>query len=1196
MADGRIVIDTSLDNSGIQKGISGLSGVVNKGMSSVVKSVGAASVAFAAAGGFAIKTGVDFESGMSEVSAISGATADEITQLTEKAKEMGAKTKFSASESAEAFKYMAMAGWKTGDMLNGIEGVMNLAAASGEDLATVSDIVTDALTAFGLQASDSAHFADVLAKASSNSNTNVGMMGATFKYVAPLAGSMGYTIEDTAVAIGLMANAGIKGEQAGTALRAMFTRLANPPKDAATAMEKLGISITNTDGTMKPLSETMGDLREAFAGLSEEQKIEYASSLAGQEAMSGLLAIVNAAPEDYEKLSTAIANSGGAAKGAAAIMQDNLKGAVEELMGGLETLGLSFYETFSDDLKACVKQGTAYVDELTEAFDKDGLLGVVEKSGDIFADLATGAAKQAPKMVTAATKFIEAFVNGIKKNSSKLLKAAGDIAKTLSGALIKLLPKAMQKPVKDAVDSIIKTLTGPALKKAFKTLSNLFQNTGKIIGKLAKVVLPPLTKAFEFCAEHTDLLVAATVAAVAAFKGYAIVKTLSGSVSAFSAIMAALTAAEAANTLQTMADAGALTAKEIVVGTLTGKITLATAAHAAWNAVMNANPIGLLITAVGVLTAGVVAYCLTQEDTLNLGEQVEQQFSEQIEKVNETVQSWKELQEAQKEQMETGLAEIGHTQQLWEELKKITDENGRVKQGYEDRAGFIVSQLSEALGLEIEMNDGVIKGYQELSESIDDVIEKKKAQIVLDSLEDSYRKAITEKQKLLIEQARLEADIKQRQLEIDKHHTEIQDLEAQAAQAVAEGNDKKAASIQMAIALAESEYAKEEAALEKVYEQYRAGDGVLQGYYNTINTYESLAAAIVSGKTDEISAALDKASGSFKTASEATYTELKKQNEDAEAAYNYLLQKVSDGWTNITKEQLDEAKALVDKTRQELDRAEQEFPVSMDNSLSATVDVMRKYNPLAQKEAKSISDQSNKQLGSADTKGTGDKQTRKYHSGFISNVSSIISAARGISDDAGATMGEYDTYSVGADFSRGFLNGLNSLVGSIVSAAANMVNQAVASAKNAGGIKSPSRVMMKVGRFFPQGGAIGIRKDTPMMVSAMVDMVKESVGKAKQLTKNQRMLSFDLGIGDAQVSAMAEKMRAAVAAQRAAMTSKLTSKVNAKVVSHSDEADVFDYDKMADKFANRMDSLMRRVSLKYNNREVARMVREVLPT
>lgn len=1196
MADGKIVIDTSLDNSGIQKDISKLTGIVQKGMSGVVKSVGAVSMAFAAAGGFAIKTGADFEAGMSEVSAISGATADEIAQLTEKAKEMGAKTKFSATESAEAFKYMAMAGWKTGDMLNGIEGIMNLAAASGEDLATVSDIVTDALTAFGLQASDSAHFADVLAKASSNSNTNVAMMGATFKYVAPLAGAMGYTIEDTAVAISLMANAGIKGEQAGTSLRAMFTRLADPPKDAAAAMEELGISITNADGTMKPLNETMGDLREAFAGLSEEQKIEYASSIAGQEAMSGLLAIVNAAPKDYEKLSTAIANSGGTAEEAAAIMQDNLKGAVEELMGGLETLGLSFYETFSENLKDCVKQGTAYVDELTEAFDKDGLLGVVEKSGDIFADLATEAAKQAPKMVTAATKFIEAFVNGIKKNSSKLIKAAGDVAKTLSGALIKLLPKEMQKPVKDAVDSIVKTLTGPALKKGFKTLNNLFQNTGKIIGNLAEVVLPPLTKAFEFCAEHTDLLVAATVAAVVAFKGYAIVKTLSGSVSAFSEIMATLTAAEAANAAQVLAASGALTAKEIIVGTLTGKITLATAAQAAWNAVMNANPIGLLITAVGALTAGVAAYCLTQEGTLSAGERITQQFDEQIALIDENSQSWQELQKAQEEQMEAGLNEIGHTQQLWEELKKITDENGRVKQGYEDRAGFIVNQLSEALGLEIEMNDGVIEGYKDVAKSIDDVIEKKKAEIILDSMEGQYKEALTKKNEMLISQSQMYNEYQQKQNDLKERENEIAQKQMELDEAVASGNKRKIEAAQGALEASKILYDSEKAALDEVYAKYQEGDAVLQGYYNTINNYESLSAAIVSGKTDEINAALDRAESGFKDSTQATYAELKQQNEDAEAAYQYLLQKVDEGWTSITQEQLDEAKRLVDKSRQELDRAEQEFPESMDNSLSATVDVMKKYNPFAQKEAKSIADKSNKQLGSADTRSTGDKQTKKYHSGFKSNAPDIVSTAQGIADDSGTAMGNCDTYSVGADFSRGFLNGLNSLVGSIASAAANMVNQAVASAKNAGGIKSPSRVMMKVGRFFPQGGAIGIRKDTPMMVSAMVDMVKKSVDKAKQLAKNQQMSSFDLGIDDAQVSAMTEKMRAAVAAQKAALTSKLTSKVNAKVVSHSDETDSFDYDKMADKFANRMDSSMRRMSLKYNNREVARMMREVLST
>ena len=184
---------------------------------------------------------------MSKVAAISGAAGDELETLSDKAKEMGAKTKFSATEAASAFEYMAMAGWKTTDMLGGIEGIMNLAAASGEDLAAVSDIVTDALTAFGLSAQDSGHFADVLAQASSNATTNVGLMGATFKYVAPVAGAMGYSIEDTAVAIGLMANAGIKGEQAGTALRAMFTRLVKPPKDAADALDALGISAANSD-------------------------------------------------------------------------------------------------------------------------------------------------------------------------------------------------------------------------------------------------------------------------------------------------------------------------------------------------------------------------------------------------------------------------------------------------------------------------------------------------------------------------------------------------------------------------------------------------------------------------------------------------------------------------------------------------------------------------------------------------------------------------------------------------------------------------------------------------------------------------------------------------------------------------------------------------------------------------------------
>lgn len=288
-----------------------------------------------------IKTYKDFEAQMSTVGAISGATGADLEALTAKAKEMGAQTAFSATDAGKAFEYMAMAGWKQQDMIAGIEGIMNLAAASGEDLGRTSDIVTDALTAFGLQASDSAHFADVLAQASSNSNTNVSMMGETFKYVAPLAGALKYSVEDVGIAIGLMANSGIKASEAGTSLRSIFTRLISPPKQAAQALDQLGISVTNADGTVKPFRQTMRELRTAFSGLSDSEKTAMASSIAGQEAMSGFLAIVNASDADFDKLADSIDNAQGAAKRMADTRMDNLAGDLEQLGGAWETFQLS---------------------------------------------------------------------------------------------------------------------------------------------------------------------------------------------------------------------------------------------------------------------------------------------------------------------------------------------------------------------------------------------------------------------------------------------------------------------------------------------------------------------------------------------------------------------------------------------------------------------------------------------------------------------------------------------------------------------------------------------------------------------------------------------------------------------------------------------------------------------------------------
>lgn len=335
-------------------------------------------------GASVFQAGSDFESGMSKVGAISGATGEDLQKLRDKAKEMGSVTKFTASESAEAFQYMSMAGWKTSDMLDGISGVMNLAAASGEDLGEVSDIVTDALTAMGYAAGDAGHFADVLAAASSNSNTNVGMMGLTFQYVAPIAGAMKYNIEDLAVAIGIMANSGIKGEKAGTALRSVLTRLAAPPNDCANAMEELGISITNSDGTMRSLSDVIGILRDKFGGLSEAQQTQYAKDIAGQEAMSGLLALVNASPEDYQKLTDSINNCNGAAENMANTMNDNVSGQITLLKSKVEGIMIKVFDDASGSIRRAIDKISSSLDSID--WDKVGeqVGNALSKAVDIF--------------------------------------------------------------------------------------------------------------------------------------------------------------------------------------------------------------------------------------------------------------------------------------------------------------------------------------------------------------------------------------------------------------------------------------------------------------------------------------------------------------------------------------------------------------------------------------------------------------------------------------------------------------------------------------------------------------------------------------------------------------------------------------------------------------------------------------------
>lgn len=307
-----------------------------------------------------VKTASEFEAAMSKVKAISGATGGDFKKLEDIAKKMGATTKFTAIDSAEALKYMGMAGWKTDQMIAGLPPIMNLAAASGENLGTVSDIVTDSLTAFGMKATDAARFSDVLAAAATNSNTNVGLMGETFKYAAPVAGALGYSIEDTAVAVGLMANAGIKGSQAGTALRSAFTRLVKPTKEVNKGLELIGLSADDFRG--KSLHETIDILRDSFKGLDGSQQAEIASMIFGQRAMSGMLGIINASEEDYNKLSNAIKNSSGSADEMAKIMNDNLQGDLVLLKSAVEGAAIAIGEKLRPFIRDVVQKIKEWVD------------------------------------------------------------------------------------------------------------------------------------------------------------------------------------------------------------------------------------------------------------------------------------------------------------------------------------------------------------------------------------------------------------------------------------------------------------------------------------------------------------------------------------------------------------------------------------------------------------------------------------------------------------------------------------------------------------------------------------------------------------------------------------------------------------------------------------------------------------------
>ena len=1087
--DGTLKFDTKVDPSGFSSGISKIAGIAKTGLGAAVTAIGAVSTALSTAGGFIAKTGMDFEAQMSRVKAISGATGSEFESLKQQAIDLGAATSFSATESAQAMENLASAGFSVSEIMDAMPGMLDLAASSGEDLASSADIASSTLRAFGLEASEAGHVADVLAKNAANTNAAVMDTGYAMKYVAPVAHSAGWSLEEVTAAIGKMADAGIKGEQAGTTLRGALTRMMNPTDAMADAMEELGVTFYDSEGKMKSLSTIIDELQTATAGLTEEQRDNKIATIFGTEALSGMKVLLSSSKEELDSLTEGLKNSDGAAKEMAETMQDNLKGATEEFMGSLETLGISIYEQMQEPLKNAVSQGTEYINQLTETFRSGGLKEAVAEAGNIFAELAVKAAEKAPEMINAAVEFIRSFINGIKNHAPELLQAAQEIVWALVDGLVKLLPSEIQKPVKETVDILKKSFQDGGLKNAIKTVGDILKTLGKVVTNLAKTLLPPLAKAVDFVADNLKILLPLATSVVAAWKTWKIVQQVTSWMNKFKgAIDAANKAEKVKITLSTAsavaatkeaaatgASTTALSLKQLAVGVLTGEMSLATAAQWLWNAAMNANPIGIIITAVATLAGGIGLLCTAMDDGKSADEELaaaNEALGDSFGGVGEAAADFYDgIQNA-----ETYLSAFNDT--LFassEEQQKLQDNMQEVQNGITTICKTASEERRDYTAQEIQQLD---EYFQKLNE-----LNKQQLEVQLSMLQtmglvaaqelESFNGSIEEYDVLSqrwIATAQEQAD-NVIQIAEQQYLTEV----ALATQAYGEKGEKDKAAYDAAIATAQQR--KEEAIANAQEEVGMVSSIYADGYVSRSSTLQAFFDHVKQVNAEE----------------EAE----NKRHKDRKAEIDAEIQALDDKGLAKT---IDDYKKLT--------YLEQERRTEEDNHEKAIADIRRKYN-------EGFDEQVQDELANWVTLLS---QTELY-GGDISTenqemVTSILEALNTLSPESKEKM---------KSAMEGMYMGMEESEPSLFAKATSVANGVIRRFKDALQIKSPSKVMRKIFRYVVEGAEVGMEDEAP-------NLYKQTDGIAGGVISRFQKAKLD-------ASALVTKMRAAIASERARISS-----------------------------------------------------------
>ena len=913
----------------------------------------------AAVGGIgvaAVKTTADFDSSMSNVSAISGATGEDFDRLRDKAREMGAETKFSASEAADAMSYMAMAGWKTDDMLGGISGVMNLAAASGADLATTSDIVTDALTAMGYTAADSGRLADVMAAASSNANTNVEMMGETFKYVAPVCGSLGYSMEDTALAVGLMANGGIKASQAGTQLRGAITNMIKPTESMEGVMNELGIEIANEDGSMKSLDETLKILRESFAVTTEEQKAQRLATLEQQAVADGYGDSLKGLTEEEKYFQLAMYAGQEQVKD---MSEAQFKKMAQDKLG-IKVTKKTNREQVAQNL--ALELGTQAIEGLTREqqsayaatlFGKEamsGMLTIINSSEEDY------------------NKLSEAIANS-SGAAEKMAKVTQD---NLNGQLAELRSK-----LEEAAISI-----GDALMPKIRELVKKIQEWTDWFNQL----------------DESQKEMVVTIGLVAAALGPMLIAI--GKVST---------------------GIGALLHMTSSLGGVLGALG------------MTGGPIMMTVAALGLLGAAYLTVKDDSDEYYDKARELSEEEQDSIERVDALKDSYDELAQRRQDSVTSIETQTQYESDLWKELQGIVDENGKVQEGYESRAAFISSELSQALGIEIGLNNGIIEGYQNIQGEIDKLIQKKQEEAILNAYEAEYQEALARRKALQDEiivqsgQAKQASEDYNKALENEKRlQSEYNQLMEEYAQ-----NDSTGVTIGQRIELAklgqELENAKGSVRgykehMDQMNTSLKGSQEALDGFNNLVVNWQGASAAIISGDQQEISNSLMLLQNDFKTAEASTRESLEAQCETYKTKLAEAREAVKQGTPGITDEYVAGLVNLELRSRQELAKV----PENAGNSAT--------------------------------------------------------DAAAAVSGKAG------EMESAGGDFAAGLAKGIIDNAKLVADAVINVADDTVEATRTAWDSHSPSRVAKDIGTDYPAGLAEGITEGASQVTDAVTQL------------------------------------------------------------------------------------------------------------